>query len=123
MDHAAGRRLEAAIREARGRRPVTEIADAAQVQRQTLYKWFVGGTPRLPELQKVARVLGISLASLVAAWDDPSGALGFGVADDLSPATRAVLERQAAEIEGLRLAVADLAAALQAAPLRDGSRR
>jgi len=120
---AAGDRLWAAITAARGRRTVTDIAKEAGVLRQTLYKWSRGGTPSLPELRAVARELGVPLASLVAAWDGPSASQGAEMTNDLSPATRAVLEAQGAKIEGLRDAVLDLAAALQPARFPDGSRR
>jgi hypothetical protein len=123
MDEAAGRRLQAAITTARGQRTVTEVATAAGVLRQTLYKWFGGGTPNLIELRKVARQLDMPVASLVSAWDGFSGPGSGGAPNDLSPATRAVLEAQADEIEGLRLAVADLAAALRLAGLPSGSKR
>lgn len=122
MDEA-GRRLQAAITAARGRRSVSDVAREAGVLRQTLYKWFGGGTPSLPELQAVARVLDVSLASLVSAWDGPRAARGREGTDDLSPAARAAVARLEAEIEGLREAVLDLAAALRPVRPPDESRR
>ena len=120
---AAGDRLWAAITMARGRRTVTDVAKEAGVLRQTLYKWSKGGTPNLIELRKVARELGVPVASLVAAWDGPSAPESAGTTNDLSAATQAVLEAQGAKIEGLRDAVRDLAEALRLAPSPDGSKR
>lgn len=111
---AAGERLRAEIAAARGRRTVTDLATKSGVLRQTLYKWFGGGTPNLIELRKVARQLEIPVASLVAAWDGPSASSDAGATNDLSPATRAVQDTQGADIAGLRESVDALAKLLRA---------
>jgi transcriptional regulator with XRE-family HTH domain len=119
-DTEAGERLRAAVNAARGRRTVKQVAEDAGVLRQTLYKWFEGGTPRLPELRAVARVLGVPLASLVEVWDGPSGSVVAKRTDDPSAAT---LERLEAEILRVSGKLDVLAEVLAAAPSRGGQAR
>lgn len=72
-DQAAGGRLKQAIHVARARANIaydTELALRSGVSYDTLMNWYGGKTvPRGAELRKVAHVLGVAYADLMAAYE------------------------------------------------------
>lgn len=66
----AGRRLGAALREARGARNPAEVAVAAGISPETLRKIETGRlpTPAFGTIVALSEVLGVPLGDLAAAW-------------------------------------------------------
>ena len=67
-ERARGRRLGAALREARGERSMVEVADAAGIPVDTLRKIETGriATPAFFTIAALGSVLGLELATLAA---------------------------------------------------------
>lgn len=67
---AAGRRLGLALREARGRRPLDDVAGAAGISPETLRKIESGRlpTPAFGTVVALGRALGLPLDSLAETW-------------------------------------------------------
>ncbi len=72
---AAGRRLGVRLREARGDRPLDEIARAASVSAETLRKIESGRlpTPAFGSVVALSVALGIDLQELADAWMSAAG--------------------------------------------------
>lgn len=66
----AGRRLGAALRDARGTRPLAEVAVAAGISPETLRKIETGRlpTPAFGTVVRLSETLDISLDDLADAW-------------------------------------------------------
>ena len=73
QDRERGRRLGSLLRQARGDRPVLDVALAAGVSPETLRKIETGriATPSFPLVASVAAVLGVSLDHL---WGEVAAA-------------------------------------------------
>ncbi|MDL5154640.1 helix-turn-helix domain-containing protein [Actinomycetospora termitidis] len=77
-DHERGRLLGLALREARGDRPMTEVAAAVGMSPETLRKIESGRvpTPAFFTVAALAEELAVPLADLVATCDASRRALG-----------------------------------------------
>jgi hypothetical protein len=73
----AGRRVEAlmrsAMRETDHARTVTSLAEAAQVQRQTVYDIWHGRSPKPGTVEALMAPLGLSTGSFWEAWEGREG--------------------------------------------------
>lgn len=78
-----GRRLGAMLRDARGERPMLEVALDAGISPETLRKIETGrvATPSFPTIAAIAEVLGLSLDAVWAEVNEPERQPDLAAAD------------------------------------------
>lgn len=116
-DPVAGGRLRTLIESSPGWRGAAALERDSGVTATTIGSWFKGAPPRIPNILKVAPILGRTPLELYAAWfDEPSSSSGLTRIADEIEALRKVISEAGGDAEQTRVARVAIDAAREDPP-------